>query len=376
MSFEDLVKQPPTTADVKKFMLQLQPKAELDGESDVCCCCLPRAMICCLPRCFCPCVCARPEPVSTVKNRDVVEASNQIQLDRPSFLGEERAVRYVSNLFKSSDANECRLEYMSAGMVLLSVGTVTEKLEALFQSFAHAVGGIFNREALEKTVRSLLKTVIDIAQRIADFMTGAAVPGGKAVQLMLNALNGTVGSYFVKNRVGKMLSSDLDKDGAINFDEFRRVAMTRNSVIRKSMAWVETKSAIIRGERPQDQTGPLKLDGVDVWARMIDMNVDADQCLEYWSTKDQIGDRSNRLGIISLSEPCAIDDGPSEDDNVFTIVDSNKKRWTVECSDRDSFFEWYDAVDDRCDAKLEANDLQLDPDNDPIPTCPLLPMLR
>jgi len=74
-------------------------------------------------------------------------------------------------------------------------------------------------------------------------------------------------------------------------------------------------------------------------------------------------------------EPCAIDDGDDESDNIFTIVDANKKRWEIECLDKESFFDWYDAVDDKCDAKLEKDDLE---DDGVASVCPtsVMKMLR
>eukprot|EP00978_Attheya_sp_CCMP212_P026541 scaffold87513_cov43-Attheya_sp.AAC.1 len=365
MTFEELIKSPPETAEVKEFMEQLQPKADLDGEPDVCCCCLPKAVVCCLPRCCCPCICPRPDPVSTVKTRDVVElsASNNSR----SFLGEERAIKYAARLFKSAEASECRLEYMTAGMVLLSVGSMQEKMQALFQSFAFDDGGVFTKDDLVKTLRSLLKTVIDIAEHVAEYLSTAFPPGGKAIKLMLAALNGTVGSFFVNNRVNKMLKRDLDGDGAIDYEEFEQASMRRDSLIRKTLAWVASKTAIMRGQKEKELSGRLVIDNKSVWAVVPETEFDADQCLEFWDTGSDLKARKleNRLGAISLKEPCSIDDGIDEKDTQFIILDSMKKRWTIQCSDMDSFYEWFDAVDDRCDAKLEDRDLENDEQDGP-----------
>lgn len=173
-------------------------------------------------------------------------------------------------------------------------------------------------------------------------------------------LNGTIGSYFLQNRVDKMLKRDVNNDGSIDYGEFEACAMRRDSLIRKAVAWVERKTAIIRGERSDVLVGELKVDGGLVWARICETELDVNECLEYWESEDQVGQKGSRLGRISLQEPCAIDDGEDESDNIFTIIDSNKKRWEIECLDKESFFDWYDAVDDKCDAKLEGDDLKDD----------------
>jgi hypothetical protein len=118
----------------------------------------------------------------------------------------------------------------------------------------------------------------------------------------------------------------------------------------------------MRGDRSKDLTGRIKLNDKVVWARVIDTTVESEQYIEYWNTKDELGNAESRVGRISLAEPCAIDDGDSEDDNIFVVRDRNKQVHKIECMDRDSFFEWYDAVDDKCEAKLDPGDL--DPDDD------------
>lgn len=373
MSFEELVTSPPSTEQVVSFLKSLRPKADPDGEPDMCLCCLPKSIVCCLPRLCCPCFCKKPDPVSTVKTRDVVATASKAEAD--SFLGSEKAMKYTAKLFKSKDASECRLEYMSAGMILLSKGSIKDKLQALFDSFAHVVGGVFNRDALEHIVRSLIKTVTDIAERVADMLSGVITPGGKAVKLMMMTLHGTVGSYFVKNRVDKMLSTrDVNQDGSINFDEFYAAAMSRDSLVRKTISWAEHKTAILRHEKELHLTGKIKVNGKEVWARIKDTDVEEDQCLEYWNDKEQLGNKEHVDGVISLQEPCAMDDGQDEDDNIFIIQDAKKQHWTIECETREEFFEWFDAVDDMCDAKLQPGDLEDDAEPMICPT--ITKMLR
>jgi len=154
--------------------------------------------------------------------------------------------------------------------------------------------------------------------------------------------------------VRKLLKRDVDKDGKIDFDEFEAA----------SMVWVDIKSAVIRGEREKDLSGAIKVNGESVWARLVETDIEEDQVLEYWGSKDE--SRSTCPGRIPLQEPCAIDDGEDEEDTEFTIIDKTKKRWSIECVDEESFFEWNDAVDDLCDAVMEDGDLV--PDEDTL--CP------
>lgn len=378
MSLEELAKSPPTTLQVQNFVEALQTKSDPDGEPDVCCFVLPKSIVCCLPRCFCPCICRKPDPVTTVKTDDVVTLAKKSYSGgggangKPTFLSEERAVRYTARLFQSSQASECRLDYMSAGLTLLSIGTLKEKVQSLFDSFSQRFGGRYNREALETTIQSVLKTALDIFERVAEFLASSVgLPGGKTVGVLMKAMNGTVGSVFVKNKANRMLQNrDLDKDGTINFDEFFQMTNRRDSLLRKLIMWVDQKTKIMRGDRSKDLTGLIKLNDKEVWARVIDTTEESKQFIEYWNSEEDLGKDEARVGRISLAEPCSIDDGDNEDDNIFTVRDKNKKVHKIETLDRDSFFEWYDAVDDKCEAKLDPGDL--DPDDDGFPEfCPV-----
>eukprot|EP00037_Helgoeca_nana_P012922 m.118468 g.118468 ORF g.118468 m.118468 type:complete len:381 (-) comp21730_c0_seq1:211-1353(-) len=353
ISFRDLVKSPPTTAEVHTFMETLQSQADPDGDDDTCLWCFPKSLFCGCCRCCCPTYCGKPDPVATVNRTEVVAAARATE--STTFIGNPIAAKYLAKLFASKSASKVRIEYMVAGLVLLSVGSMREKLDALFSAFSHAVGGAFNREALERTVRSLMKTVIDIAAKVSDTLSGAMLPGGKAVRLMLGALNGAVGGYFVTKRVDEMLKGDRDGDGTIGFDEFVAVAMGRKSLVRKTLQWVGDKTAIMRGEREPDLSGRIRVDGVEVWALIRETNVDADQCLEWWSTEEGLAARTtpDRAGVISLQEPCAFTDGADEGDNSFEVVDQDKRAWKIETLDRDTFFVWYDAVEQYCDATLD-----------------------
>jgi len=131
-----------------------------------------------------PCIFPTPDPVATVKKRDVLDAADRIE-SNGSFLGNKQAMKYTAKLFRGRSASQCRLEYMSAGMVLLAVGSMKEKLESLFDAFQFSVGGVFNKDALERTLRSLLKTALDMGRKIAESIGGfVKLPGGKAVALM------------------------------------------------------------------------------------------------------------------------------------------------------------------------------------------------
>jgi hypothetical protein len=263
MSLQELAKSPPTTLQVQNFVQALQTKADPDGEPDTCCFILPKSIVCCLPRCCCPCICSKPDPVTTVKTEDVVALAkrsaggnnnNNNNNDssakdmKPTFLSEERAVRYTARLFQSAQASECRLDYMAAGLTLLSIGTLKEKVQTLFDSFSYRVGGSFNREALETTVQSVLKTALDIFERVAEFLTSSVgLPGGKTVGALMKAMHGTVGSMFVKNKVNRMLKNrDLDKDGSIDFEEFFKMTNRRDSLLRKLIMWVDQKVRRLR----------------------------------------------------------------------------------------------------------------------------------
>lgn len=370
-SFRDLVEDPaPSTSTVAVFLTNLRSQADPDGERDVICCCLPKAIVCCLPRLCCSSVFRKPDPVPTVRSNAVLEAAQLASNKGPSsFLANERAVRYTTDLFKSKDGrSECRLEYMSAGMILLSIGSIKDKLKALFETFQHSLGGIFDKDALKRVLRSILKTVLDLAEKIVDYVNGV-LPGGKSVKLMLTALNGTIGSYFIENKVHKMLTqNDTDQSGSIDYPEFERAALTRDSLVRKAIRYVERKTAVMRGESKNETVGEIQINGETVYARVEETNIEAEQCLEYWPSAAQVGQRSSRLGRISFQEPCAISDGESEDDLIFNVIDKDGKEWKIECSDQESFFDWFDAVDDKCDAKLEDDDLDHD---GPIDTlCP------
>lgn len=360
VSFTDLVKSPPTTADVQRFMGALQAKEDPDGEDDTCCWCFPKALFCCVCRCCCPCFCEKPDPVATVNRKEVVEAARASGSD--SFLGNEACVKYISKLFVSKSASKVRTEYLSAGLVLLSVGSMQEKLKALFNAFAHAVGGLFNREALERTVRSLMKTCIDIAAKVSDTLSGALVPGGKAVRLMLAALSGTVGGYFIKKRVDDMLKGDKDKDGQISYEEFAAVAMGKKSLVRKTLLWVDQKTKVMRGEREKDLSGRVRIDDQVVWALVRESEVDAEQKIEFWADEAGLVSRNaaTRINVVSLQEPCSITDGDDADDNAFVVVDRESKQWKIETDTRDSFFLWYDAIDQYCDAEIDERELEGD----------------
>eukprot|EP00035_Acanthoeca_spectabilis_P013069 m.237429 g.237429 ORF g.237429 m.237429 type:complete len:382 (-) comp15793_c1_seq1:114-1259(-) len=358
ISFSDLITEPPTTEEVQRFMEMLQGKADPDGDDDTCLWCFPKSILCGCCRCMCPTFCAKPDPVATVDRKEVVEASKAS--GSKSFLGNALAAKYLAKLFASKSASKVRIEYLVAGLTLLSVGSMQEKLKALFSAFAHAVGGAFNRQALERTVRSLLKTVIDIAAKVSDTLSGALVPGGRAVRLMLAALNGVVGDYFVTKRVDEMLKGDRDGDGAIGYEEFITIAMGKKSLVRKTLQWVADKTAIMRGEKEPDLTGRIMIDGVEVWAFVHETDVDADQKIEWWTSESALAARSasDRAGVISLQEPCSFTDGAEDNDNWFEIVDKDNKRWRLEALDRESFLEWYDAVDQFCDAELEDRELE------------------
>ena len=136
------------------------------------------------------------------------------------------------------------------------------------------------------------------------------------------------------------------------------------------------KGEIIRGELSPDLQGPLIINGERVYGRIRETIMDTNQCLEFWANEQDLKNQPSKpKGRISLQEPCAMHDGVDDDDNVFIVIDHTKTEWKIECSDRESFFAWFDAVDDQCDAILEDQDLQHD---GPLPIdCPFVPkMLR
>lgn len=360
IDFKELIQTPPTIAEVNKFMAELQ-RCEEPSDDDHCCFVFPAALFCCPFRCLCPCFCKAPEEVSVVRKEDVATAAKAS--GSRSFLGNEEAVKYLSRLFKNRGSSKVRTEYMSAGLVLLSVGSVEDKLAGLYQAFAHAVGGVFNKEALEKTVKSLVKTVIDIAAKIGDYLSGAILPGGKAVKAMLAALNGAVGGYYVKKKVREMLKGDHDGDGEISADEFKNFAMRKSSVIRKALQWTQAKTAVLRGEREEDTAGELVVDGELVHALLVRAEDDADERIVFWDSRDGLAsrNRSAAKGFISLAEPASLVDDDDGGDTRFAIVDRSGKRWEVEVrSGRDEFMEWFDEVGDLCSTDIDERESQDD----------------
>lgn len=276
-----------------------------------------------------------------------------------SFLSNGLAIKALGGLFQNArEKSNVKLEYLNAGLVLLSFGEIEDKVEGLFEAFTGAVGGVMNKDILTRMMNAVVTAGIDLAEKLSSYLskatTGGLLPGGKLVRLALGIMNGLVGVHLISRTVKKMTKKmDKDGDGDITFEEFQRVALGRDSMIRKFIMWFAKKSEILQGKRSEHTEGNITVNGTKYYG-FLDVEDSREDILLYTSQEDRKAKR-DPVEKISLLEPCSLNEGDENDwkdgeEFSFFITDKDRKRWNIQCENIGDYFEWVDEAEEYCDA--------------------------